>query len=65
MNRPAGAPCWTDLLTSDTERASRFYTEVFGWTAGEGTPEYGGYFMFMKRRRPGRGMHAEPAGHGG
>lgn len=48
MTRPNGAPCWIDLLTSGSEGATRFYTELFGWTAGEGSPEFGGYFMFMK-----------------
>lgn len=45
---PAGAPCWTDLMTSDVEGSRRFYGEVFGWEAGEPSPEFGGYFMFMR-----------------
>jgi uncharacterized protein len=48
MTRPTGAPCWMDLLTSDTERARGFYAEVFGWTAGEAAEQFGGYFMFMR-----------------
>jgi hypothetical protein len=28
-----GAPSWFETLTSDVARASRFYTELFGWTA--------------------------------
>ena len=48
MKRPIGAPCWIDLLTSDEGRAREFYTGLFGWTAGEGAPEFGGYFMFMR-----------------
>jgi predicted enzyme related to lactoylglutathione lyase len=48
MKRPVGAPCWIDLLTSDEGRAREFYTGLFGWTAGEGSPEFGGYFMFMR-----------------
>jgi uncharacterized protein len=47
MTRPLGAPCWIDLLTSDTDQARRFYAELFGWTAGESSPEFGGYFMFF------------------
>lgn len=43
----AGRPCWADLWTSDVERARSFYSELLGWTAGEPTPEFGGYFMFM------------------
>jgi uncharacterized protein len=42
----AGAPCWIDLATSDMETARAFYADVFGWTAMEGDPRYGGYFMF-------------------
>lgn len=48
MTRPIGAPCWMDLLTSDTARARAFYAEVFGWTAGEAAEQFGGYFMFMR-----------------
>ncbi|MDP9075180.1 MAG: VOC family protein [Actinomycetota bacterium] len=45
---PVGAPCWVDLMTSDTERSRAFYTELFGWTASEPTEEFGGYFNFSK-----------------
>ena len=48
MTRPTGAPCWMDLLTSDTAQARGFYAEVFGWTAGEAAEQFGGYFMFMR-----------------
>lgn len=64
MTRPTGAPCWIDLLTSDTERATRFYTGLFGWTAGEGSPEFGGYFMFMKDGVPVAGCMPNQAGMG-
>jgi uncharacterized protein len=47
-----GVPCWMDLLTSDTARAREFYGRVFGWTAGEASPEFGGYFMFMADGAP-------------
>jgi uncharacterized protein len=65
MSRPTGAPCWTDLLTSDSEGARTFYSEVFGWTAGEETADFGGYFMFIldgapvagcMRNHPGTGL---------
>ncbi len=26
-----GAPCWTDLQTTDVEAAKAFYGELFGW----------------------------------
>jgi len=32
-------PCWTELLTNDTEKAGRFYTGLFGWGMKE-SPEY-------------------------
>lgn len=52
MTRPAGhpngAPCWIDLTTGDSERAREFYSGLFGWTAEEPSPEFGGYFEFRK-----------------
>jgi predicted enzyme related to lactoylglutathione lyase len=62
MKRPIGAPCWIDLLTSDEGRAREFYTELFGWTAGEGSPEFGGYFMFMRDGVPVAGGMQKVAG---
>lgn len=45
----AGAPCWTDLMTSDLEKAKAFYTELFGWTYETGDQEtYGGYTTAFK-----------------
>lgn len=64
MTRTIGAPCWMDLLTSDTERATSFYTELFGWTAGEGSPEFGGYFMFLADGAPVAGCLPNAAGTG-
>lgn len=31
----AGAPCWYELITHDLPRATRFYTDLFGWNATE------------------------------
>ncbi len=45
---PRGAPCWVDLMTSDTEKARAFYGELFGWSAEEPNEEFGGYFNFSK-----------------
>jgi predicted enzyme related to lactoylglutathione lyase len=45
---PIGAPCWVDLMTSDTRRSSTFYSELFGWTAEEANEQFGGYFNFRK-----------------
>ena len=52
MTRPIGAPCWMDLLTSDTARAREFYGGLFGWTAGDASEEFGGYFMFFADGAP-------------
>src|SRR5947209_5188486 len=45
---PIGAPCWVDLMTSDTDRARAFYTELLGWGVEEPNAEFGGYFNFTK-----------------
>ena len=45
---PIGAPCWVDLMTSDTERSKTFYGRLFGWTAEAPAEEFGGYFNFAK-----------------
>src|SRR5580693_9093295 len=62
---PIGAPCWTDLWTSDVEGSRKFYSELFGWEAQEPSPEFGGYFMFTRDGVPVAGamgdMGDEPA----
>lgn len=45
---PVGAPCWIDLMTSDAARSREFYAGLFGWTAQEPSPEFGGYFTLLK-----------------
>lgn len=45
---PIGAPCWIDLMSSDTARTEQFYGELFGWTAEEPDEAFGGYFNFRK-----------------
>jgi uncharacterized protein len=47
-NAVIGAPCWVDLMTSDTGASREFYGAVFGWTADEPNEEHGGYFNFRK-----------------
>jgi len=49
---PAGVPCWIDLLTSDADTSRAFYCDLFGWTAGEASAEFGGYFMFFRDGEP-------------
>lgn len=52
-----GAPCWIDLMTSDTGKAKAFYGELFGWTFETGDQEkYGGYIMAAKDGKPVAGM---------
>jgi uncharacterized protein len=45
---PPGAPCWVDLMTSDTSRSREFYSQVFGWGAEEPAEQFGGYVNFTK-----------------
>jgi uncharacterized protein len=49
---PIGAPCWSDLWTSDVEGSAKFYSELLGWEAQEPNPEFGGYFMFTRAGVP-------------
>jgi predicted enzyme related to lactoylglutathione lyase len=51
-----GVPSWVDLGTPDPDRASAFYSELFGWTIEEGPPEAGGYRMCMLRGKPVAGL---------
>ena len=62
-NRPAGAPCWIDLMTSDPAAAERFYGALLGWTATASTDErYGGYITFTKDGRDVAGcMRSDPS----
>ena len=47
-----GVPNWVDLSTADLADATRFYTELFGWTAHVSGVDYGGYTFFNLRGRP-------------
>ena len=48
QQQPA-TPCWIDLMSSDAAQATRFYTELFGWTAEVSEdPQYGGYTVMSK-----------------
>lgn len=58
-----GAPCWIDLMTSDTEKAKAFYGELFGWTFETGDQEkYGGYITARKNGRSVAGMMQKQEG---
>jgi uncharacterized protein len=53
-----GAPCWIDLYSSDTDKATEFYGKLLGWTTESAGPEFGGYFTFLKDgKHIGGGMH--------
>src|SRR5215472_3090169 len=41
----AGTPSWVDLGSPDVDASVKFYGDLFGWTADEGSPEFGGYRM--------------------
>jgi uncharacterized protein len=43
-----GAPCWIDLYSSDTDKATAFYSQLFGWVAQPPEEGFGGYFVFTK-----------------
>ncbi len=43
-----GAPCWIDLYSSDIDKATEFYGQLFGWTKEMQREEFGGYFTFLK-----------------
>lgn len=46
--RRDGAPCWADLMTSDTGGARSFYAEVLGWACEEPNADFGGYANFLR-----------------
>jgi len=51
-----GTPSWVDLGTTDPQEASRFYSDLFGWTITEGPPEAGGYRMCLLDDKPVAGL---------
>src|SRR6476661_7900425 len=51
-----GEPCWIELFTPDTDAAAAFYGEIFGWTAGAASEEFGGYRMLFHGETPVAGL---------
>jgi uncharacterized protein len=51
-----GEPCWIHLFTSDVDTAISFYGDLFGWSAGEPSEEFGGYRMFLRGEEPIAGL---------
>lgn len=61
LNEP-GALCWTELTTTDTKAAEKFYTGLFGWGVKHGAPGAPmEYTEFSVNGQPGIGMMAKPA----
>lgn len=61
QNVPNGAPCWVELMSSDTDKSAAFYHELFGWEADEPNPEFGGYRTLTLAGEQVAGlMHAQP-----
>ncbi|WP_346960407.1 VOC family protein [uncultured Arthrobacter sp.] len=61
-----GAPCWIDLMTSDTEQAKSFYGDLFGWTFETGDEvKYGGYITAAKNGKSVAGLMQKMAEQAG
>jgi predicted enzyme related to lactoylglutathione lyase len=61
LNEP-GALCWTELTTTDTKAAEKFYTGLFGWGVKHGAPGAPmEYTEFSVNGQPSIGMMAKPA----
>lgn len=61
----AGAPCWTDLSTSDMARAKEFFGKLFGWEFdASGGEEYGGYISATLKGRLVAGLAPHMEGMG-
>ena len=43
-----GAPVWLDLSTSDLDKATAFYTGLFGWNVLNTGPDFGSYHIASK-----------------
>lgn len=61
----SGEPCWIELFTSDADAAAAFYGNLFGWTAGEASEEFGGYRMFFHGDQPIAGLMPNDGTMGG
>ena len=53
---PHGAPCWIDLMSSDTDKSRAFYGQLLGWTADEPKEAFGGYTNFRLDGEPVAGL---------
>jgi predicted enzyme related to lactoylglutathione lyase len=57
-----GEPCWISLFTVDVDAAVSFYGELFGWSVGEPSEEFGGYRMFLRGAEPIAGLMSNDTG---
>ncbi len=57
-----GVPNWIDVSSADPDTAVRFYGALFGWSAPEQGPEFGGYRIFEKDGLPVAGVGPAMAG---
>jgi hypothetical protein len=58
-----GALAWSELTTTDPGAASRFYTQLFGWTAKDSSSDAPtSYTEFFNNGVPGVGMMGMPPG---
>ena len=52
LSNVPGEPVWMELFTPDTDAAKAFYGDLFGWTAEDAGPGYGGYITFQRNGAP-------------
>lgn len=52
-----GIFCWNELVTPDTVKAKKFYTELLGWTAVEMPMSSGTYTVFKVGETNAGGMY--------
>lgn len=60
VDRPFGAPCWCDLMTTDLTGARSFYSALLGWASEDPDPAYGGYVNFTLDGRMVAGANPNP-----
>ena len=46
---PFGCPIWNELLTTDQEAATAFYTALLGWSVEQAPMEHGGTYTLLGR----------------
>ncbi|TSE01413.1 VOC family protein [Skermania sp. ID1734] len=59
---PQGTPCWVDCAVDDPDKASEFYSALFGWVIEEGAEDTGGYLMALRDGQSAAGLMPKPPG---